>query len=259
MIDFLHNANILVDSYSEHKDSDEIINKIALFLGNNYSCLHDILANIKRNMNKGGTFSLNLKNISQQNIGTICQFSYNLHSIAFLEQYNYKRSPHYNLFVKTSTYSVAQNFFSGQWLERFALMVIREVIEKISYLHLTFSYLLNPKITLANGDKFELDCLFQMNNNIYWIECKTGDYQQHISKYSKFLRTLNLDDKRCFLLLADITSYKAMDLSKIYSMCIIPFTEFRNKLIQQIHTDLHIQDVSLNIILEHKSDDSKSY
>lgn len=268
LIDFLKNIDILVDSYSEHKDSDEIINKIALFLGNNYSILHDILANIKRNMNKGGTFNLNLKNIPQLNIGIICQFSYNLHSIAFLEQYFYKKSPHYNLFIKTSTYPMAQNFFSGQWLERFTLMVIKEVVRIFSYylnltetsdINLKFSYLLNPKITLTNGDKFELDCLFQINDNIYWVECKTGDYQQHVSKYSKFLKTLNLDDKRCFLLLSDIPFDKTILLSKMYSMCIIPFTEFRNKLIQQIYSDLHIQDISLDVILEHKNDDSKSY
>lgn len=223
LIQFLNSKNIQIDSSNTEIETEKIINNLAVSLANKYNILRELLTNIKRNMNKGGDFYLSIKKLSQNDIAVICQFANRLHNIAFLEQYNYKKSPYYNIFIKTTTLPIAQRFFSGQWLERFVFVTVKKVANKILYFlnndianinsdissncnsntysdnyvetKNSFSYLLNPKITLENGNKFELDCIFEINKKIYWIECKTGDYQQYVAKYSKFAKSLNLEQK----------------------------------------------------------------
>lgn len=268
LIQFLDSKNIQIDSSNTEIETEKVINNLAVSLGNKYNILRELLANIKRNMNKGGDFCLSIKKLSQNDIATICQFANRLHSIAFLEQYNYKKSPYYNIFIKTTTLPIAQRFFSGQWLERFVFVTIKKVANKILYCinnyiddtnsninnncnnysdnnvetKNSFSYLFNPKITLENGDKFELDCIFEINKKIYWIECKTGDYQQYVAKYSKFAKSLNLEQKNSLLVLTDIFTEQTNILSNLFSMTVLPFSEFENYLFNALCEDFGIKN-----------------
>ena len=78
-------------------------------------------------------------------------------------------------------------------LERFVLLTVQKCVSRVSSdleKDFAFSYLLNPQIILPNGDDFELDLICHVNNFFFWIEAKSGDYQQHINKYSKMSKIL---------------------------------------------------------------------
>ena len=102
-----------------------------------------------------------------------------------------------------------------------------------------YTYLINPQIILPNGNDFELDVVFLINGEIYWVEGKTGNYQHYINKYSHVANMLNLDKNHSFLVLTDVinpnTTYI---LSKTFDMTIIPVEEFKEEIKYVFHENL---------------------
>ena len=102
---------------------------------------------------------------------------------------------------------------------------------------LGFEYLINPQITLPNGDDFELDILASIGSSIYWIEAKSGDYQQHAAKYSKFARLLGLDPDHSFMVLTDVPDNRCGTLSSLFSMTVCNLQTFEEKLLAVARSD----------------------
>ncbi len=238
--EFLNKRNIKIKTVPPEDGADEVINSLSEFLGKNYDGLQELLTKIKRNMQQGGFITLSIKDYPQQDVSNVCQFSTRLYEIAFLEQYKYFKSPQYLIKAKTTTLPTAQNFFSGKWLERYVLLSVQSAVNLASKeldTEFAFSYLLNPQVVLPNGDDFELDLIFHVNESFYWIEAKSGDYQQHISKYSKMSRILNLDHEHSIMVLTDITPDKSAALTSLFSMTVSSLSQLEEMLIDTIKAD----------------------
>lgn len=237
---FLNTINIRIKTIPPEDAADDVINSLSEYLGNNYSGLRELLAKIKRKMQKGEFLKLSMKEYLQKDISSVCQFCTKLHDIAFLEQYKYFKSPQYLINAKTTTLPTAQKFFSGQWLERYVLLSVCKAVNLVSReldKELEFTYLLNPQISLPNGDDFELDLLFQVNGTFYWVEAKSGDYQQHISKYYKISQILNLNSEHSIMVLTDVSSDKLDALTKLFSMRVCSISQLEEILIETLNKD----------------------
>ena len=238
---FLRSRGIRIKTVPPEDAADDVINSLSEFLGKNYSELKDLLKKIKRNMQHGGFIELHLNNRPQKEINNICQFASRLHEIAFLEQYKYFKSPRYLLKAKTTTLPSAQSFFSGKWLERFVLISAQKAVDSVSHnldRELDFSYLLNPQVTMPNGDDFEFDLIFHIDKSHYWIEAKSGSYQQHISKYSKMSQKLGLDAAHSIMVLADIAPEGSAALGSLFSMTVSSPPQLEELLIEIIEKDI---------------------
>lgn len=237
---FLHSKGIRIKACPAEDPADHVIDSLSVFLGDHYDAISSLLGKIKRAMQNGMPITENLKGRPQQHISDICQFCTRLHEVAFLEQYQYLRSPTYVIKAKTTTLPKAQRFFGGQWLERFILqkvktvhaIVAREFLDPIG-----FEYLINPQITLPNGDDFELDILAAIGSSIYWIEAKSGDYQQHVAKYSRFARLLGLGSKHSFMVLTDVPEDRCEALSSLFSMTVCNLQTFEERLLAVARKD----------------------
>jgi len=223
LIEFLNSKNITVKYIKPEDEADKILDNIALFMGDRYTQIKKIYDLIKRTMNTGGSFRLDMKNYQQDEISSITQLGHNLHQIAFLEEYKYLKSPKFLLFGKVNRIPKALNFFAGGWLERYIKTAIIESIRKYS---VRFSYLKNPQIQLPNGDDFELDILFNIENEIFWFEAKTGEYQRYVQKYSNVAKILGLDYEHSYMILSDITESSAHALKSMFKMTVVRIDDF---------------------------------
>ena len=240
LVSFLASRGIQIKVIPPEDASDNIIDSLSLFLGERYDALSGLLAKIKRAMQSGMPITESLKNRSQQDVSSNCQFCTRLHEVAFLEQYQYFRSPTYLIKAKTTTLPKAQRFFAGQWLERFILQKVKAVHAQVAAeisSELDFEYLLNPQIILPNGDDFELDILARFGPWVYWIEAKSGDYQQHVAKYSKFARLIGLDYAHSLMVLTDVPDDRCEALSSLFSMSVCNLRSFEEKLLAVARSD----------------------
>jgi hypothetical protein len=225
---FLSSKGIEIRTLPRPKAADTTLDRIAVFMGSRYPSIEPLYGKIKSNMNAGKTFNLNLKNYPEQEVSSICQFGKLLHEIAFLEEYYYQRSPKFLLYVKTSKSAPALNFISGHWLERFIKEQVIQVIESTNS-SLKYSYLLNPQVILPDGADFELDVIFQIEEEIFWFEAKTGEYQRHVDKYSQVSSLLDLDAKHAYMILLDSPEAHTKTLSSLFKMTIVNLEQFTEK------------------------------
>ena len=233
---FLASRGISIKTLSSEQESDETLDKIALFLGNRLESVAAVLDSIKANMNAGRAFTLSLRNESQQTVADTTNLCTSLYNIAFLTAYRYQKSPTYQLYATPSTSPRALNFYSGQWLERF---VKTQVVSLLKSRSLEFSYICNTQISLPNGDDFELDMLFETSGEVFWLEAKTGDYRKHIEKYSKISKIIGLDRSHTFMILTDsvVTDNLARDLSNLFGMTVIRSEKFAQQLATVLSAD----------------------
>lgn len=218
------------------------INAPAEFLGKRYSIFKELLSLIKQNMPWGHDFKLSIKGYSAQRIKDTCQFCEQLHTMGFFDTYvAYHEEPKSHIHIKTTTFHGAQNFFSGKWLERYTLITVRKVIDKLKpnlSAPLNFSYLLNPVVTLASGATFEFDILFQINGFFYWIEAKSGEFHtSDLEKYAAIAKMLVLGEGRAMVVLADVSHARARKLSQTFGLAIFQLSLLEKTLTALIRAD----------------------
>lgn len=225
---FLAERGIAIKTLRARQDYDDVHNEIALLLGSKYYTVSPLLDQIKRTMQLGNMFTMNIGQHSQTAIADITLIGRKLHDLAFLTMYQYQKAPRYIVTARPNTLPEVQNFFSGQWLERYILQVFmgigRDVQAQLD------EAILNPQIVLPNGDDFELDLLATANGRIYWIECKTGSYQDHITKYSRFAQLLKLPSSQAIMVIPDAHESLTQNLSRMFGMNVVNLGELHDHL-----------------------------
>lgn len=222
---FLADKNIQVKTFQINEEIDDVLDNIALFMGNRYNRIKKVYNTIKSKLNTGTTFRLDLKNATQEEVSYSCQLCNSLHQIAFLSEYKYFKSPQFVINGRPNRIPTAINFFTGQWLERFIKTEVKNSIRKLET-PIKFAYLTNPQIILPNGDDFELDVLFSIDEEIFWFEAKTGDYQNYVDKYSRMAKLLQLDNKHAFMVLTEVNEQNCIALRKIFGMEVVNIEKF---------------------------------
>jgi hypothetical protein len=220
---FLNSKNIKIRSVDMGEEEEKLA-QIADLMGSQYSLIKKFYGMIKSSMNSGKSFSINLRDEPQQVIVTTCQVATELYKIAFLEEYRYFRAPRCLLVARASRSPQALNFLSGNWLERYVrnrlICLAKRQTGKID-----FSYIANAKVTLSNGDDFEMDLLFHVNDQFYWVESKTGGYQDKVQKYSEIASDLGLQRNQAIIVLADVSQDAKTSLSSLYHLSVISVDE----------------------------------
>ncbi len=232
--EFLAKRSIAIKTLRQSQEYDAIHEELALLIGSKYYHVSPLIDHIKRTMQSGQSFTLNLSQYSQAVIADITQLGRKLHELAFLTTYHYQKSPKYIVTARPNTLPEIQNFFSGQWLERYILQVFHGIGQDVQAQ--LGEAVLNPQIVLPNGDDFELDLLATANGRIYWIECKTGAYQEHIAKYSRFAQILKLPHQQTIMVLPDAHESLTLNLSRMFGMHVVNLTELHDHLDRELST-----------------------
>ncbi|MBM4413932.1 MAG: hypothetical protein FJ040_10890 [Chloroflexi bacterium] len=219
----LESRGISIKSLPTVKQIDPVHDEIARLIGSKYYTVAPLLDHIKRTMQLGHTFTFNLSQQSQQGIADITLVARKLHELAFLTQFHYQKAPKCLLSARPNTHPDIQNFFSGDWLERY----VKQMLENIANETRAdcAEIMTNPQIMLPNGDNFELDLLAFVNQRLYWVECKTGAYQEHISKYSRFAQILKLSITQSVMVLPDAHESLTLNLSRAFGMHVVNMNE----------------------------------
>lgn len=220
---FLNSKNIKIRSI-DMEEEEEKLAQIADLIGSQYSLIKRFYGMIKSSMNSGNSFSINLRDEPQQVIVTTCQVATELYKIAFLEEYRYFRAPRCLLVARASRSPQALNFLSGNWLERYVRNRLIRLAKRQTG-KIDFSHIANAKVTLSNGDDFEMDLLFHVNDQFYWVESKTGGYQDKVQKYSEIASDLGLQRNQAIIVLADVSQDAKTSLSSLYHLSVISVDE----------------------------------
>lgn len=223
IINSLKSRGLKIKSFAVVEENPSTLNKLALLMGKHYQYIRPVYKQIKKTLSSGEPFSISLKGLPQEQIAYITNWCTELHRLALLQDYKYYRSPYFVLRAKVNRTPEIINFFTGGWLEIF----VRETISQILRSKEVFPYLIrNVKVEYPNGDGGEFDLFLNLKSNLFWFESKAGEYQSHISKYSKIAKMFSLPKERSFLILAEITPDKAKDLENLFNISVVYVEDF---------------------------------
>jgi len=91
--DYLSERGISVKTIPDPSPADEGLDRLSSYLGSKYEHLRELMKRLKQTMQLGGSFRMNVSQLPQESIATICQFCSYLYQAAFLTQYHYLKAP----------------------------------------------------------------------------------------------------------------------------------------------------------------------
>lgn len=233
IIQWLESLEITVSNYYQSQAYDYIYDHLTISLGENYEYLDKLYQKIKRRLSNGNNFQLSLIGKNQREIYVNTSFCSQLYEYAFLTSYRYS-SNNKTIFASPNRTGQAINFFSGQWFERFVYLKVSQLLSQQS---LSYQYLLNPEILTPDSNNFELDIVFFIEEEPLWIECKTGQYQNYINKYSLFRQTLKISKEKSFLVILGISDRLASELTEMYDLMVSNEKLFVKDISQALNID----------------------
>ena len=207
-------------------DMSGYFDEAAQSLGNLYTLTKDLLGRINwayRNKHTG--LNIDLGKLSQkdaQALNNLCRQFYN-HSL--FAGYFYQKQEKI-IRLKLQRASKIEHFFSGAWLEWFALdQLLHQAKTKGS--HYSFSCARSVKLSFANEDMHELDVAWLPHNKLpIVVECKSGEFRRDIEKYIRLKKRLNLPASHFVILVAELDDAQAAAMSSMYELSFLNMHNF---------------------------------
>ncbi|BBD60626.1 hypothetical protein NIES2109_34250 [Nostoc sp. HK-01] len=228
LIAWLNTRNVKVESAHEFLPIDDLFDNLAVILGEDYTILEPLHYQIIKSLQTGRKFSFNLANSSQKSVSLCTQFCQNLHNQSLLDSYYYdKKQKVIHAAPQIGKAEITQ-FLNGGWFERF---VYKKVAKLLAAQGLQYQYLRNPQIVFPNGDKFELDLLFLVNNELIWIECKSGQQSSSALKsYCERRRTLAVPKEKAFLVGLKLSDVQTASWTELWDITVTNSNDFLKRI-----------------------------
>ena len=194
----LQQRGVKIKSTNQLIAEEEGLLTLAGIMGMKYDTIRPLLHHIKRAQSSGRRIFLNLKDEPQENIADITLVANLSHKAGLLPSYKYVKSPQYKLYCEPPISPIAINFFTGHWLELYALRVVRDIEAKSAT---DLSAVSGVHIELPNGDQFDLDLIFSVADRLIWVEAKTADdFSGLLPKYKRISELLCATDEDAIIL-----------------------------------------------------------
>ncbi len=217
LISLLEEKGIKVIEYYKIRESDRIFDPIACYLEKRYSVLKKLHRKIKASIAKKTSFSFNLHGKTQHEIQSCTQYCTELHRATLLSRYYYDKRRKIIHGTVQHRGDVIQ-FLNGGWFERAILSRVKEKLAKCQKVE----FLVNPLLKFANNDRFELDLLFLADNQLFWIECKTGNhYNDCLPKYCQHREKLGVAKENAFLVGLELSDQDANNWNKLWAITVV--------------------------------------
>jgi len=224
-IHWLTNRGISVMDQPElDPHTEAIFNKHAVRLGNKYKDedgqpqLSRLLGQIKWSITNERSLTCHLNRASQRQIGIITQFCDDLDKdTLFFSRYKYIRGEKM-IRAGIRNRPDIRSFFTGGWFERFVEYKISGFLQRSN---LSYSCLMNRLIQFSNGDSFELDLFYVVEDKPLLIECKTGKDRDAYQKFSDRRKRLSISPERAFLVVLDFDPAETERLSAVWKFNIV--------------------------------------
>ncbi|XDE63063.1 hypothetical protein AB3M80_02600 [Arthrospira platensis BEA 1257B] len=218
LINWLEKLEIKVNSSNQPSASDDVLNQLADIIGNNYQNLSQLHQAIVQSICSRSPFHLNLSNSSQPEISQSTQLCNRLSCLSFLSTYHYNKNTR-TISGQVDPQGQIINFFNGIWFERF---IYHKITNLFNEYNLSYQCLINPKLEFANGNVFELDFLFWVNQQVLWVECKSGkNYNPTISTYENHRNSLELPKESSMMVLLQADTQQTGDLTTLRGLTIV--------------------------------------
>lgn len=191
---------------------DAVLDRVARSLGSQYQPLSDLLRALRWSVSSARPANLSLRDSPADTISAVTGACARLHELGLLGYYRYDRN---GRTVAARPSETAGSFLTGEWLERWVAQRMQAAASAAGVEPLVER---NVERRLPDGGQTELDLLAAIGDQPLWVECRTGAYQDRLSRYAQLRRQLGLHPSRALIVLADVADDTAAELSVIHEL-----------------------------------------
>lgn len=213
-------------------DMSGFYDEAAVKIGKKYAVFEKILGQLGWSYRKNVmNFNVDLKKYPQKEQQQINQLLREFYSHTLFAHYHYSKQDKV-VHLKLQTAAPVRQFFTGGWLEWFAL---NAALQTAQAKKMRFSVARGAKIRFQNEDLHELDVLlYTPNGTPLVIECKTGEYRRDLDKYLNLRKRLNIPAQNFVLLVLDVDEAQAKSLSSMYDLTFVTLTTLQKHIEQAL-------------------------
>ncbi len=199
-MDFLKERGILVYEGQDDLNRNEAFEHLARHLGAHFDLLAPFYEKVKRLVASGRGSKFEIEQFTEPERSSAVQFGTLLHRHGMLKDFYYHRSPKRALRVIPTKDGKTGQFLTGGWLEIFVSLLLSKRLRA----HLSpakYQMLYNVKGALPDGREFEADIMAVIEGRMFWLECKTGNWQDYSARFRGLVKTFGVDRNSSGLLL----------------------------------------------------------
>ena len=217
--DWFNRRQITVQVENQAVDTTGFFDEVAMALGRNLAVLKEVVDRIRGAQQRGYSSTIiAFDGKSADDVRAITSFCQQLYDFSFVARSIPNRQKN-NLLLALQTAAAVRHFFTGEWLEWFALMTCLEYTRERNK---GFSCARQLGITLANDDRHELDVFMLIDGQLpIVIECKSGEFRSDIDKYVTLRKRLGLNGKNVVLCIAGLPDDQAKGLTAMYDLSFV--------------------------------------
>ena len=219
IVDWFAHKQIKVQANLRGVDTTGFFDEVAVAIGSNLAVLKEVVERLRWAQQKeyaSATIQLDKKAPAEaQAISAFCQ---QLYDFSFVAKCFHNR-PENNIRLILQTAPTIRDFFSGEWLEWYALV---SCLQYAKARKRRFSCARNLSITLHNGESHELDVFMLIDGNQpICIECKTGEFRQNIDKYLGLRKRLGIPGRNFVMCITGLSDEHARGLTAMYDLAFV--------------------------------------
>jgi hypothetical protein len=219
IFDWFNRKQIKVQANMRGVDTTGFFDEVALAIGGNLPVLKEVLERIRWAQQKEySSTTIHLDKKSAGDAKAISAFCQQLYDFSFVAKCFHNRQEN-NVRLILQTAPTIRDFFNGEWLEWYALMISLNYAKERKK---RFSCARNLSITLQNGDSHELDVFMLIDGTQpICIECKTGEFRQNIDKYLGLRKRLGIEPRNFIMCITGLSEEHAKGLTAMYDLAFV--------------------------------------
>lgn len=200
LVDYLKGQGILVYEGQDDLNGNEAFEHLARHLGTHFNVLANFYEKVKRCVATGRGQRIDIDGFTPAERSAAVQFGTLLHRHGMLKDFYYHRSPKKQLRVIPTKDGQVGQFLTGGWLEIYvSSMLSRRLRAAVS--PAKYQLLYNVKGALPDGREFEADVMAAVDGRLFWLECKTGHWQDYSARFRGLVPIFGVDRTSGALLL----------------------------------------------------------
>jgi len=200
LVEYLKTRKVVVYEGQDDLDRNEAFEHLARHLGTHFDLLAEFYEKVKRCVATGRGQRIDIDGYSQASRSAAVQFGTLLHRHGMLKDFYYHRSPKRQLRVIPTKDGQIGQFLTGGWLEIYVFAALAKRLSA-SMSEDKFQLLANVKGMLEDGREFEADLMAAVGDKFFWLECKTGNWQDYSARFRGLVKIFGVERTSAGLLL----------------------------------------------------------
>lgn len=200
LVDYLKSRGVVTFEGQDDLNRNEAFEHLARHLGMHFHLLANFYEKVKRCVATGRGQRIDIDSYTHAERSAAVQFGTLLHRHGMLKDFYYHRSPKKQLRVIPTKDGQVGQFLTGGWLEIYVSAVLTRRL-RAAMSSAKFQLLYNVKGVLPDGREFEADLMAAVEGRLFWLECKTGQWQDYSARFRGLVKIFGVERESAALLL----------------------------------------------------------